>query len=294
MSDAREEPRFENLQADDGASIPVRVYGRQNRRTPLVMLHGLRSHSGWFGQSARFVASLGHPVYAFDRRGSGVSREKRGHADSFWDIVDELRCVVNVAMARHNAEPVHVMGHCFGAIPGAIFACRHPDEVASLILPTPGIHTQITVGPLRKLQIALCQIGARKHYLPFPLKTDTLADLDTHRRFIRDDALSLTHITTKFCVQIFRARRFLKSNVGSLKPPLFMALAARDVISDNERNTRFFQAAASRKKRLVTYPDATHILEFSPEKEHFFRDLAEWLAETGTRQDTHGQDTQKT
>jgi alpha-beta hydrolase superfamily lysophospholipase len=286
--------RLAKIRADDGVEIPARVYGEQCRRTPLVMLHGLRSHAGWFGQSARFVASLGHPVYAFDRRGSGVSDEKRGHADSFRDVVDEVRCVAEAAMARHDARHVHVMGHCFGAIPGAILACRYPEKVASLILPTPGIHTQVTVPPLRKFQIGLCQIGARQRYIPFPLAADKLADLDAHRRFIREDSLSLTEITAGFCFQVFRARRYLKNNVHALHAPLFMALAGKDEISNNERNIAFLHAASSRKKRLLTYPDATHILEFSPAKDRFFRDLADWLAETGTCDHAPTEGTQKT
>jgi alpha-beta hydrolase superfamily lysophospholipase len=273
------EHRVEYLRAADGAEIPVRVFGPEGDGVPLVMLHGLRSHSGWFVQSAAFLASLGHPVYSFDRRGSGLSRQTRGHTNGWGEIIDEVHAVVTHAAQRHGRSRVHVLGHCFGAIPGAVFACRCPNLVASLILPTPGVGTHMALTPLEKVQIAFLRFARPRHRIALPLAAEDLADLETDRRFIREDALSLHELTARFYFEIFRARKFLKRNLRCLTSPLFMALAGRDRISDNERNTVFFDGTASVNKKLKIYPDATHILEFSREKEAFFRDLANWLGD---------------
>lgn len=265
------------VRAADGAEIPVRVFGPEGHGVPLVMLHGLRSHSGWFVQSAGFVAALGHPVYSFDRRGSGLSRQTRGHTSGWADLIDEVHTVVTHAAERHGATRVHLLGHCFGAIPGAIFACRHPDLAASLILPTPGIHTRTTLSPLEKMQVGLWRFTRPRHRIAVALEAEDLADLEPDRRFIRDDPLSLHELTAQFYFEIFLARRFLKKNLRRLTPPLFMALAGGDRISDNVRNTAFFDQAPSGNKSLKVYDGATHILEFSREKDAFFRDLANWL-----------------
>src|SRR3954464_6461838 len=66
----------EFVAARDGKRIPVRTFGTNGSRRPVLMTHGLESHSGWFVQSAAFMAGLGHPVYLVDRRGSGLSRER--------------------------------------------------------------------------------------------------------------------------------------------------------------------------------------------------------------------------
>jgi acylglycerol lipase len=267
----------EYIRAGDGAEIPVRVFGAEGDGIPLVMLHGLRSHSGWFVQSAGFIASLGHPVYSFDRRGSGLSRQTRGHTNGWQDMIDEVTSVVTCAAQRHGRRNVHLLGHCFGAIPGAVFACRHPDRVASLILPTPGIHTRVTLTPPERVQVALLRLARPLHRMALSLEAEDLADLEPDRQFIREDPLSLHELTAGFYFAIFLARRFLKRNLHRLTAPLFMALADRDRISDNERSKVFFDRAASGNKRLKGYPDATHILEFSREKEAFFHDLANWL-----------------
>lgn len=277
MEEAGKGCRIDYIRAEDGVAIPVRVFAGEGGGIPVIMIHGLRSHSGWFIQSGDFLASLCCPVYAFDRRGSGLSRETRGHATSFWQIVDDLLTIAAFAMDRHSTERVHVLGHCFGAIPAAIFACRYPDKVESLILPTPGIYTLADLSLIRKLQIMSSRFIGSTRYIPFLLEPEMLADLEDSRRFIMDDSLSLTSLTAGFCFETFRAGLFLRNNIRRLTVPVFMALAGKDKISDNAGNKAFFDKIPSEYKKLVIYPDAVHILEFSIARDVFFSDVADWL-----------------
>ena len=124
-----------------GYAIPIRLFGQNQDRTPVVMLHGLESHSVWFVQSAQAMAEHGHPVYLLDRLGSGVSDQRRGDGDDFQAMIDEILSVIDYVGDRHSVERVHLLGHCFGAIPAAIFAIQHPTRLTSLVLATPGIYT---------------------------------------------------------------------------------------------------------------------------------------------------------
>ena len=67
--------------------------------------------------------------------------------------------------------------------------------------------------------------------------------------------------------------------VDLLKVPLFVALAGEDRIGDNRKNEKFFDKIPYPDKTLVTYEDARHILEYSPERKRFFTDLLNWLNE---------------
>lgn len=255
-------------------AIPTRVF--DGRGTPVGMLHGLHSHSGWFLQSAAFLASLGCPVYSFDRRGSGLSRESRGHVGCFRDLLDELDAVVAHAMHVHAAAKVHVLGHCLGALPATVFACDNPGKVASLILSTPGIYTHIVVPVLKKVQIGAFGPLRSRTPIPFPLEPEMLADLDIHRRFIAADELAVHKATASFCFSIFTAALSLRWNIRRLGVPTFVALAGRDRLSDNPRTVGLLRRSPA-ATRIVTYPEATHILEYSSEKDRFFADLADWI-----------------
>jgi pimeloyl-ACP methyl ester carboxylesterase len=67
--------RLESIPGRGGHAIPTRIWdtpaAAARPPVPIVMTHGLQSHSGWFSRSQAFLADLGFPVYAFDRRGSG-------------------------------------------------------------------------------------------------------------------------------------------------------------------------------------------------------------------------------
>lgn len=86
-----------HLVADDRQSIPVRVFGVDGSRWPVVIVHGLQSHSVWFGQFARDLADLGYAVYAFDRRGSGLSTAQRGDIGSYKRMIADIKTVSDAA-----------------------------------------------------------------------------------------------------------------------------------------------------------------------------------------------------
>jgi alpha-beta hydrolase superfamily lysophospholipase len=223
------------------------------------------------------MADLGCPVYAMDRRGSGMSREQRGHCDSFRQMTADIRAVCEHAMEQHGVETVHVVGHCFGAIPASVFACEHPDKVETLILTTPGIYTHSDLSVWQKLSIFLWKVTGRVCYVPVPLDVDEFTDLEPYRNFIRDDALAVRAATSEFYFEVHQARLFLKDDFDKLTMPILMVLAEEDKISDNDDNAGFLRRLPSRHKRLLTYSGAIHILEFSRERETFFADLARWI-----------------
>ena len=277
LRDAREGSRLERICASDGVEIPVRVFGIRGEHTPVVMTHGLQSHSGWFVQSARFLARTGRPVYALDRRGSGMSAAPRGDCDDYQRMIDDIDSVVRTAAARHEVDSVHVLGHCFGAIPAALYACRYPWAVRSLVLATPGIHTHSDLSFGQKLRVLWSRVTGNETALPVPLQLDEFSDLERFQRFIATDALALRQATASFYYEVARARDALEDERESLRMPIFLATARRDRICDNAANQKYVESLPSPRKLIVEYPEALHILEFGVEREAFFEDLARWV-----------------
>ncbi|WP_298438763.1 alpha/beta fold hydrolase [Geobacter sp.] len=259
-------------------AIPVRIFGEGGALLPVLMTHGLQSHSGWFAQSAALLAVRGHPVYAFDRGGSGLSRAPRGDCKDFMAWAREIEAVAEEAMRRHGARQVYLLGHCFGAIPATVFASEHPDKIRALILTTPAIYTRTSLAWSQTLKILLWPAGRMDFVVPSPLETEWFSELEEYKRFIAADPLALRETTGDFCWQIYQARRHLKANTERLTMPIFVALAGKDPISDVEKNSAWFQGLPSVRKLLVRYDDARHVLEFSPERDRFFSDLGRWLA----------------
>lgn len=277
--------RLESLAGHGGHAIPTRIWdttpSAARAPVPIVMTHGLQSHSAWFSRSQAFLAELGFPVYAFDRRGSGLSTERRGDCAGFREMVDDVLAVADRAHKDYGAAQVHVLGHCFGALPAAAFACLHPSRVKTLVLATPGLFTKSDLRPAEKLRVFASVTTGREARFPVPLEAELFSELPEHVQFIRDDALSLPDASARFYFAVFQVRRFLARASKSLTMPVLMACAGLDEICDNARNRRYFDSLPSPAKRLVEYPRAKHILEMSVQREDFFADLARWLGTEG-------------
>ncbi|UCF92169.1 MAG: alpha/beta fold hydrolase [Desulfobacterales bacterium] len=248
------------------ADIPVRIFGASGRRTPVIMSHGLQSHSGWFVQSAALLANQGHPVYSMDRRGSGLSQAKRGDLKDFKIMIEDIHSVADFIQKEHAKEQVYVLGHCFGAIPATAFACLYPQLVKGLILTTPAIYTKTEPSLYWKLRILLTPAGTGDFMVPNPLQTSMFTELKEYEAFIKSDSLSLKAASGDFYYEVHRARKYLHKNIQRLTMPVLMGIAAGDPICDNRRNLDFFKEIPAEDKTLIEYNDARHILEFSLRK----------------------------
>ncbi len=272
-----EDANIDFIATAQGFEIPVRRYGVKAMGAPLVMLHGLQSHSGWFARSASFIASLGMPVYAMDRYGSGMSKAPRGGYRSLEESIKDIDSVVKHAMDKHKTNNVHLLGHCYGAMLAVAYACVHNYKIKSLILPTPAIFTKSDVVPLEKLKIIWSKISGKDLMIPVPLEAEMMSDMDEHVVFVKNDKLSLHDASGRFFFEVARMRRFITKGSSGITAPVFMAFAGKDPICRNDENRRFFDSLRSNKKVLKVYSNARHILEFSREKANFFKDLGNWF-----------------
>ncbi len=269
--------KIEVIPRTDSADIYMRVFGKNGEKTPVIMSHGLQSHSGWFAQSAAFMAGLGHPVYSMDRRGSGLSQAPRGDLKDFMIMLEDIHTVAKFVKKRHAKEKIYLLGHCFGAIPATAYACKYPDHVKGLILTTPAIYTKTEPSLFWKIRILITPSGRGNFMVPNPLEASQFTELKEYEEFIKNDTLSLKAATGDFYYQVHRTRKFIHKNISQLNMPVFMGIASEDPICDNQRNLIFFQKMPAADNALIEYNDARHILEFSPEKEKYFVDLTNWL-----------------
>lgn len=273
---------LDNVPSEDGTKLAVRVFGRQGTQTPVIMLHGLQSHSGWFVQSQTFLANLGCPVYAMDRRGSGLSEGTPGECIQFWEMANDVRAVVEWARMRHGKAKVHVFGHCFGTIPAALFTTAYPELVTSVILASSGIYTKIDVNLATKLRILWSKAFNQSKRFPIPLMPEMFSELEKGVRFISNDEAKLRSVTASFYYEVLRAKRYIWAHRHRLTMPIFMANAGDDPICDNTANERFLASLPATHRLLINYEKSRHVIEFSRQRDDFFGDLGWWLERFGS------------
>jgi len=262
--------------APGGYRIPVRCFGGDGQRRPVVMVHGLESHSRWFAQSARRIAALGLPVHAFDRCGSGVSQADAHLGARFDVLLAEVDAVAASALSGTRHGSIHLVGHCFGALVALLYAALHrPARVASVVLATPALYTRTDLALREKLRVLGSVLGRRAARVPVPLSPEEFSEIESFVQFVRDDPLLVRMVPARLFFEIWRARRRLCKAAATLRAPLMVAMAADDPICDNRRNRQLLEQVAA-PKEIREYPGARHILEFSGARAAFLNDLGTW------------------
>ena len=243
---------------------------------PVLYLHGIQSHPGWFFASAGQLAANGHDVFQVTRRGSGACRCDRGHARSARQILDDVHAAIRFVLEQTGSSRLALVGVSWGGKLATAWAASTGDTraIASLTLIAPGIVPLIDVSPLTKLAIGACLLVRRRARFAIPLDAPELfTDNESMREFLRGDPLALRCATAGFmyasrCLD----RLVMRGPVGRLKMPVTLILSANDRIIDSEATARSVARLTADRAEIISLSGA-HTLEFQEDPSEFHRAL---------------------
>ena len=257
---------MDTLISNDGTAIAFR---RGGSGTPLVLVHGT-SASGVRWSRVLPMLEARFTVYAMDRRGRGASGDTPPYA-----IEREFEDVA--ALVESIGEPVHLLGHSYGAI-CSIEAARHVRNLRSLVLyeppmPTPGTQP---ARQFARLQAAL-DAGDREGVLAIffrEMNGMPAAQFDQFKALPEWPARLAAAHTVPREVEAVDGYRFDAARFAGLKAPVLLVLggdsppyfsAAIDMI-----------AAALPHARKVVLPGQRHVaMDTAPEL--FVREVLAFL-----------------
>jgi alpha-beta hydrolase superfamily lysophospholipase len=276
-------PRRQELCLRDGYRTGVYVYGPSQRsdRLPVLYVHGIQSHPGWFVGSCAYLAGLGHPVFAVCRRGSGDNVVHRGHAASAGQLLDDVETACRYVLEIAEQRRLALVGVSWG---GKLLACYAANpartvEVASLTLVAPGIVPRVDVGPLTKLSIALAMLVAPQRRFDIPLNdVELFTDNPVMQQYLRADRHRLLRATARMLYVSKRLDVMLSSaSAGAVDIPTTLILAGNDRIIDNAGTRRVVERlTAGRAAAVVTkILNGAHTLEFEPDPTPLYHALGE-------------------
>ena len=237
-------------------------------RPPVILLHGIASHPGWFEISARALAAAGHAVYSVTRRGSGANVDNRGNARSVDQLLDDLDRAVDAVVADSGHERVHLVGISWG---GKYAVCWALDpsrarRLGAMVLVAPGLAPRVTLPLDLRLAVAACAVVLPRQRFGIPLNDPALfTDTPDRRQFIAEDPQRLTHATARFlAVSYLMDRRLAAAPAGAIETPTTLLLADRDRIIDNRATEARLQRLTDGllQTRLLS---GAHTLEFEPD-----------------------------
>ena len=214
-----------DVQAADGARLPVHRWRPPGVRIAIVALHGATSHGGWFATLAQALGARGIATYAPDRRGSGLVRAL-GLPDQQAVWVDDLRRVLD-EVARETDEVV-LAPWCFG-VKLAVPALAGTTPVRRLLAIAPAFFFSKEVGG--GFQAAL----ARGDEFPVPAPDDAFVSAPHSLAFMASDPLRWRQMTRKFTELSKALLAETSAALPDLALPMAAVFASGDRIVDNER-----------------------------------------------------------
>jgi muconate cycloisomerase len=243
----------------------------------LVVLHGLQSHAQWFAEAADGLLERGLSVYALERCGSASSPGRSGDIDRYRSWFEEAGRLVDFARAQQPEVPVHLLGHCFGANVALGAALERPDDVASLIMLTPGLHITPDYSPVEKVRIAAAGLLSPQRRFRVP-QEDRLFTRDPDvLAWIEADSLGSKTLSARCLLQTGRMVSSLRRRLGDLAVPLLVIEATQDRIADNDANTALLDRRLGGGWERISF-DAEHFLLAEPCRDEVFDEIVAWVA----------------
>lgn len=271
------------MKLPDGYLVDVYVHPRVGAKAklPVVYLHGIQSHPGWFGGSAWHMASCGHEVWQVTRRGSGLNVADRGHANSARQLIEDVEAVCLVASDHHGGSPVHLVGVSWGGKLAACYAAdvKRVSELASLTLIAPGIVPKVGVGPVVKIAIGISLLCCPRHSFAIPLNDVRLfTENERMQEYLRSDHCRLRRATARFLLASEVLGRQLAGQTAQIDVPTTLILADQDRIIDNARTEKLVRTIFAGRITVVTLA-GSHTLEFETDPSPLYDCLCSALEE---------------
>src|SRR5262245_61624931 len=118
--------REETFAGTGGIELNLRAWRPAGMpRASVVIIHGFKSHSGRYEDTAAELVQAGLAVYALDLRGHGKSQGERFWVDNFSDYVGDVEELVALVRQREGNIPLFLLGHSVGGVVASLFAVEH-------------------------------------------------------------------------------------------------------------------------------------------------------------------------
>ncbi|MEG9545070.1 lysophospholipase [Mannheimia sp. HC-2023] len=241
----------------------------------VVISHGLASHSGVFGDFAKTLNQNDIAVYRFDHRGHGKSDGRDSiHIKSYFEMVEDLRLVVQKAKSKHPNTPVFVLGHSMGGHISALYGTKYPHDVNGFILAAGVLrYNQMNFGhlPRPEPKDSFVSGAVAMTTLNLPFNGEGLS--------LGGDPLMLEKFSVSFPNSFQEGIKYLKDNDDKFVAPVMLVSGDADLYVVPKDAIDFYNETNSVDKSLRLYPNIGHMLMLDSTGKLITQDIVNWIGE---------------
>lgn len=110
-------------------------------RAIVVIAHGYMEHSGRYLDFAQCLVQANIGVCIIDHRGNGRSGGDQGDVEDFFDLVEDIHCLINV-LKKYN-KPIFTFGHSMGGLITFLYGLKYKEHIHGQIFSSPALGVPI-------------------------------------------------------------------------------------------------------------------------------------------------------
>lgn len=267
----------------DAQNIIYTAFLPERPKAAIVLVHGLGEHSakyGYFGESAY---EKGMAFFAYDQRGHGRSDGPRCHADSFGDLVEDLRQFVEIAKIESLCDQVFIVGLSMGGLTSLLFSIKYGGLIKGAVVSAPALRfmnppSGIEGGIVEVLAL-LCPSLTTPNRIPFEyLSHDTELINET-----KDDRHTQRVISFRMFTEAKKSAAYVLANAAAINVPVLLLHGTEDKVIDPAGTEELFRKISFGDKEIKLYDGLYHELLRETGRQEIIDHILNWIAKRAGR-----------
>jgi alpha-beta hydrolase superfamily lysophospholipase len=244
-------------------------------RAVVAIVHGVKSHSGYYFWAAEQLTAHGFAVYALDLHGRGKSDGERYYLEKFEHYLEDVDALVKLAKSREPGLPLFLLGHSAGGVISSVYTLEHQNELAGFICESFAFQVYAPDFALAVLK-GLSHLAPHAHVLY--LKNADFSRDPKAVQFMDDDPL-IAHEAqpTRTVAELVHADERLKREFPLITLPVLILHGTADKVTKPGGSQLFFDNAGSKDKTLKLYERHAHDLLNDVDRERVMADILQWI-----------------
>lgn len=245
----------------------------------LTIIHGFGDHGGRFAGLGNSLASMGIALLAIDLIGHGRSSGRRGHINSYDQLLDEVSAGLELTRAEWGRIPQFLFGQSMGGNLVLNLALRRPDEcsgLAGIVAASPMLRPAkmpsekfMSVGRWLAHRFPSVRINA-------PVRTRDLSqDRRAQDAYYRDKHVH-NRMSLKMAVSLIDSGDWAVKNAALLRTPTVLMQGTEDKLVSSEASEEFVSNSCGMAS-LQFWTGCRHDLHDDLRREVYFRELSKWM-----------------
>lgn len=272
MADAHEE----KVDGPNGLKVFIRSWRpAAPPRAVVAIVHGVKSHGGYYFWAAEQLVAKGLAVYALDLHGRGKSDGERFYLEKFDDYQTDVKALVKLAKSREPGVPLFLLGHSAGGVVSSYYTVEHQRELAGFICESfafqvfaPDVVISIVKG--------LSRIAPRLRVL-YLKNQDFSRDAAAVQAMNEDPLIAGEAQPARTVAELVAGTERLRRDFPLIKLPVLIMHGTADKVTRPSGSQFFFDTAGSADKTLKLYDAHAHDLLNDYGREGVMADIVGWI-----------------